>query len=183
MKNPWDEAQIHLQQLLDEHSYKNWFSQTRYESFQEGCLVLTVPSLFFADWLRDHYMDAIYESVRRVLPALREVQFRHAGDDLGTTGNTPFTAPAVSVPVAPHPRRAARVQTHIKGFNPKYTFGNFVIGGSNRFAHAAAHAVADSPGRAYNPLFLYGGTGLGKTHLMQAIGQEIVAKRPQANVV
>jgi chromosomal replication initiator protein len=182
MHNPWEEAQVHLQELLDEHSYKNWFSQTRYESFDGGCLVLTVPSHFFADWLRDHYMDAICESVRRVLPAMKEVRFQPAGEELGMT-EARDSIRSTPVPVTPPPRRAAKVQTFVKGFNPKYTFGNFVIGGSNRFAHAAARAVADSPGRAYNPLFLYGGTGLGKTHLMQAIGQEVISKRPQANVV
>ena len=88
------------------------------------------------------------------------------------------------LPTADTPRRKPQRKSYLfNGFNPRYTFSRFVIGAGNRFAHAAAKAVAESPSRAYNPLFLYGGTGLGKTHLMQAIGQEIIQREPSANVV
>jgi chromosomal replication initiator protein len=172
--NPWAQAQVRLKQILDEHSYKNWFAQTRYESYEDGRMVVAVPSQFFADWLRDHYLDAIGEAVRDVLPDFEEVRFRTSPD----VAATPETERAGSGPL---PRRRAKAQV-FDGFNPRYTFNRFVIGAGNRFAYAAAKAVAESPARAYNPLFLYGGTGLGKTHLMQAVGQELL-EREQGGTV
>jgi chromosomal replication initiator protein len=180
--NPWDLAQEYLRQVLDEHSYKNWFSQTRYESFMDGQLVVGVPSQFFADWLHDHYSEAISESVRKVVPDVRDVRFVPV-----SSGSTP-AAPLTSSTENGNPPGGARskvltVAVTGNGFNSRYTFERFVVGAGNRFAHAAAKAVAESPARAYNPLFLYGGTGLGKTHLMQAIGHEILEREPNANVV
>jgi len=171
--NTWELAQDYLQQVLDEHSYKNWFSQTRYESYADGELVVSVPSQFFADWLRDHYLDAITESVRKVIPDFRAVHFTPSRQSVSATEERPAA-----------PRHApAPVHAPARGFNPRYTFERFVVGAGNRFAHAAAQAVADNPARAYNPLFLYGGTGLGKTHLMQAIGHAVLQRDPNANVV
>jgi len=173
--NTWELAQDHLQQVLDEHSYKNWFSQTRYESYADGELVVSVPSQFFADWLRDHYLDTISESVRKVIPDFREVRFSPARQaNVGAVEERP-------VPLRHAP--AVQVASPARGFNARYTFERFVVGAGNRFAHAAAQAVAENPARAYNPLFLYGGTGLGKTHLMQAIGHAVLQRDPSANVV
>ncbi len=170
--NPWEQAQVRLKQILDEHSYKNWFAQTRYESYADGKMVVAVPSQFFADWLRDHYLDAIGQAVREVLPDFEEVSFRTAPDVAAVSDGD--RGPAA-------PKRRVKPQL-FDGFNPRYTFNRFVIGAGNRFAYAAAKAVADSPARAYNPLFLYGGTGLGKTHLMQAVGQELLEREPGATV-
>ncbi len=171
--NPWTEAQEHLREVLDEYNYKNWFSQTNFDSFDDGHLVVSVPSEFFADWLRDHYLEAIHESVRRVAPHCQEVSFR--------VNAVAAPAPAGAAPL---PKRAkARPQRSFNGFNPRYTFDRFVIGSGNRFAYAAARAVGDSPGRAYNPLFLYGVTGLGKTHLMQAVGQLLLNGKQNLKVV
>lgn len=179
--NPWDMAQDRLRAVLDEHSYKNWFSQTRFESFEGGRLVIRVPSQFFADWLLDHYMDTISDAVRGVAPDFREVRFVSQND--GPGGEFPAAADErIPRPVAERPRPRS-VPVRFDGFNARYTFDRFVVGSGNRFAHAAAKAVAERPARAYNPLFLYGGTGLGKTHLMQAIGQEILQRDPNATVV
>lgn len=175
--NPWALAQGHLQTLLDEHNYKNWFPQTRFESFHDGRLTVQVPSLFFAKWLKDHYLEAISASLKEVSPDFREVQFVPS-KDLGTEEpvvHTGSPAGRRSQPGRPTPRHY--------GFNHRYTFDRFVIGAGNRFAQAAAKAVVEAPARAYNPLFLYGGTGLGKTHLMQAIGHEVLDRDPGANVV
>ncbi len=176
--DPWAAAQGYLQELLDDHSYKNWFAQTRYESFDNGKLVVGVPSQFFADWLRDHYMEAVCESVRQVAPELESVAFIPSAEVAQATQKAP--APEA----APTPgARTDQVRRPFHGLNPRYTFDNFVIGSNNRFAHAAARGVAESPGRAYNPLFLYGATGLGKTHLMQAIGHSVLHDQPNASVV
>ena len=175
--NPWERAQDSLRQVLDEHSYKNWFSQTRFESCNEGALIVGVPSQFFADWLRDHYQDAVSDAVRKVVPDFREVRFVPT---LHEAARATIEDKSTAV-VARH--RVAEAAQSSNGFNTRYTFERFVVGAGNRFAHAAAKAVADNPGRAYNPLFLYGGTGLGKTHLMQAIGHSILARDPGANIV
>ncbi len=173
--NPWVSTQRLLRGMLDDHSFKNWFGPTRFESFADGILKVCVPTDFFADWLREHYMEAIQECVRRVLPEFREVDFVVAQDTKAAEAARPAARVAVPRP-APSPRKH-------NGFNPRYTFDRFVIGSGNRFAHAAAKAVAESPGRAYNPLFLYGVTGLGKTHLMQAIGQELLNRNHDYNVM
>jgi chromosomal replication initiator protein len=179
--NPWKLAQRHIQEVLDEYSYKNWFSQTAYESFDQGELRVGVPSDFFAEWLRDHYLDTIHDAMRQVSPDFREVKFI-----------TVSPAAAVSTPPAPAAnqqngghsnRRHAKTAQTFNGFRARYTFDRFIVGSGNRFAHAAAKAVAETPGRTYNPLFLYGETGLGKTHLMQAIGQEMLSRNPRLNVL
>ncbi|MCF6285154.1 MAG: chromosomal replication initiator protein DnaA [Candidatus Hydrogenedentes bacterium] len=188
--NPWEQAQTHLQTALDDYSYKNWFSQTRYESCSNGKLTVGVPSQFFADWLRDHYMDAVCDSLRKVMPDFDSVSFiprpGHTAEPMGS--RVPSAAslpqgPAPSVDRAPVGVKQNGTRRIFNGFNPRYTFDRFVIGSGNRFAHAAARAVAESPGRAYNPLFLYGGTGLGKTHLMQGIGQYLMSQRPELRCV
>lgn len=179
--NPWELAQRHIQAVLDEYSYKNWFSQTAYESFDNGELRVGVPSDFFAEWLRDHYLDTIHDAMRQVSPDFREIRF------ITSSPGSPVSAPPAPA-VSPHnggqnARRHGRVAQTFNGFNARYTFDRFVIGSGNRFAHAAAKAVAETPGRTYNPLFLYGDTGLGKTHLMQAIGQEMLSRNPRLSVV
>ena len=176
-RNPWELAQQHLEQVLDEHSFKNWFSQTKYQSFENGELVVAVPSQFFADWLRDHYIDAILESVRQVIPGFREVRFVAAA-----AAGLPTEGPAAAGPMTKRKRKALPADTR-NGFTRRFTFDRFVVGSGNRFAHAAAKAVAESPARAYNPLFISGGTGLGKTHLMHAVGQELIERAPRAKVV
>lgn len=173
--NPWELAQVHLKRVLDEHSYKSWFSQTRFDSCVDGKLTVAVPSQFFANWLRDHYLEAVSLCVREIIPDFREIQFVPTLENAATDPE-PLHGPSSA-------KRRSRPLPQYPGFNPRYTFDRFVIGGGNRFAHAAARAVATSPARAYNPLFLYGTTGLGKTHLMQAIGHEILQNDPEANVV
>lgn len=176
--DPWQAAQERLQKILDEHSYKNWFSQTSFGSYEDGRLIVKVPSQFFADWLRRHYLDAVSACAGAVIPNFREVQFVPGAENATRTLKRPQERPVVAPAPAPMPEMANR-----DGFNPRYVFDRFVVGSGNRFAHAASRAVAESPARAYNPLFVYGGTGLGKTHLMQAIGHEILDRRPGTNVV
>ena len=178
--NPWLLAQGHLKKVLDSHSYDNWFSRTRFESFENGNLVVEVPSQFFANWLRDHYLESVSASLREVIPDFKEVQFVPAND----LGDGPAPAPAERLRDAAQQSkgRAFRFKLKRHGFNRRYSFDRFVIGSGNRFAHAAAKAVVESPARAYNPLFLYGHTGLGKTHLMQAIGQDLMQRDGDLNV-
>ena len=184
--DPWVLARGQLKKVLDDHSYDNWFSKTRFESFENGSLVVEVPSQFFANWLRDHYLEAISASLREVIPDFKEVQFVPASELAGAPDSVPPLPPAsperIRDTALESKRRALRFKLKRHGFNRRYSFDRFVIGAGNRFAHAAAKAVVESPARAYNPLFIYGHTGLGKTHLMQAIGQELMERDGDLNV-
>ena len=182
--NPWAQAQPHLREMLDEYSYKNWFVQTSFDTYEDGELRVRVPSQFFATWLEEHYQENVLAALRRVLPETKSVKYVPSSELAVETPPVKMAPRAFSVTTAAQPHPAiAKSKNAYPGFNPKYTFDRFVIGGGNRFAHAAAKAVIQSPGRAYNPLFLYGGTGLGKTHLMQAIGQGLLAADPSLKVV
>ena len=175
--NPWELAQERLRTTLDERNYENWFPQTRFGSLEDGCVVVHVPSQFFAKWLIDHYFDAISGALSEVVPDFKEVRFVPSDDLAEGVAGIPEPVEGIGA------RKPGGITPKRGGFNPRYTFDRFVIGSSNRFAHAAAKAVAESPGHGYNPLFLYGGTGLGKTHLAQAIGQEIYERDPDVKVV
>jgi chromosomal replication initiator protein len=131
-------------------------------------LILGVPNFFFKSWLEEHYGANIKDIARRHFQKEIEIEFIILQPK--KSAPPPLQLKPKTVP------EMARPHTQINDLNQKYTFANFVIGVSNRFAHAASLAVAESPGRAYNPLFIYGGVGLGKTHLMQAIGRYIKEK-------
>lgn len=181
--DPWVLAQANLQTILDEHSYKNWFSQTKFKSYSDGALTIHVPSQFFAKWLRDHYMEAIAQSVSRVLPDFKDVTFEPFRDT-SSSYRAKDPQPIAKSQIVTEALRKPETRTRpAKGFNERYSFDRFIVGSGNRFAYAAAKAVVESPARAYNPLFLYGQTGMGKTHLMQAIGREVLHRKPDANVV
>ncbi|HOH28250.1 MAG TPA: chromosomal replication initiator protein DnaA [Candidatus Hydrogenedentes bacterium] len=170
--NPWNQAQTVLRNALDEYSYKNWFVKTAFDAYEEGVLRVRVPNSFFANWLEEHYHDTVLEVLKQVVPDLTALKYVVSSEtEFPTDSAVKSQAELASLPrtVNAAPKRS------FSGFNPKYTLDRFVIGGGNRFAHAAAKAVIQSPGRAYNPLFLYGDTGLGKTHLMQAVGQSLLA--------
>ncbi len=186
--NPWLLAQDSLRRVLDEYSYENWFAQTRFESYSDGVLTIQVPSQFFANWLHEHYEDTVNKALPEVLPDFKTIRFNPSQEllrEVGPRRRRKADARAAVPPVRPAPPGPI-VKSHdgsVVSFNRRYTFDRFVIGASNRFAHAAAKAVVDTPARAYNPLFLYGATGLGKTHLMHAIGQELVRRSPELNIV
>ncbi len=180
--NPWELAQPYLREALDDYSYKNWFTQTAFDSYDEGILTIRVPGMFFANWLEEHYKENIAEALLKVTPEFKSVRWVAPAEGMAASEPENAAAPPAST-ARPARERAVRLRQSYNGFNPRYTFDRFVIGSGNRFAHAAARAVAESPGRAYNPLFLYGGTGLGKTHLMQAIGQGLLAVDPGLKVV
>ena len=164
-----------LRDTLTETTYDTWFGQAHPRSFDGGQLVVEVPNDFTRDWIEGHFHDLVTRAAGETTPAGvvvsftvgERVQSRPAAPQAEVLG---LEGPATSATrEAPPPlRESGEVE-----LNPKYTFDLFVIGSSNRFAHAAALAVAEAPAQAYNPLFIYGGTGLGKTHLLQAIGHYV----------
>ncbi len=156
----WNEVAGRLKGALNETTYRTWFAEAEGAELSDDAFVLGVPNDFTREWIEGHFLGLIGAAVRDVTGQERRVA-------LSVTERVPTATPAP----AETPRRSGGAAD--SGMNPKYTFDLFVIGSSNRFAHAAALAVAEAPAQAYNPLFIYGGTGLGKTHLMQAIAQYV----------
>ena len=155
----WTEVSERLRAALNDKTYRTWFSDAEGLDLSDESFVLAVPNDFTREWIESHFLGLIDAAVRDATGEERRVDFsvRHAETDSG--------AIEAQLEDDEPPR--------VEGLNEKYTFDSFVIGSSNRFAHAAALAVAEAPAQAYNPLFIYGGTGLGKTHLLQAIGHYI----------
>lgn len=170
--------------LANEQTYNIWFSPIKFISMSSDSFVLEVPNKFSQEWLLDRYMPLITASVQKAAGIDLRIEFvlgEGAGD--GAPAETKTAEPKKEAkPFWPFARAAQDTAKEI-GLSPKYTFDSFVIGASNRFSHAAALAVSESPAKAYNPLFIYGGVGLGKTHLMHAIGQNVLHKTPRAKVL
>ena len=156
----WTEVTGRLKSALNESAYRTWFGEARPVSVADGELVVAVPNNFTREWIESHFGSLVRAAVSDATNSELSVRFRV---------DESLSRAAVVAPTDPsHPRET------LPGLNPKYTFDLFVIGSSNRFAHAAALAVAEAPAQAYNPLFIYGGTGLGKTHLLQAIAHYVL---------
>jgi len=176
----WDRVLDSIRQNVNEQTFDTWFAQTEFVSMDEAGLHLQGPNQFFVDWLTEHHLELIERTAHHVLGRDVRVQV-HVNPRPSTTNS--FDPRAVAS--TPLPRREddrpVRAPSDA-GLNPRYTFANFVVGENNHLAHAACQAVGENPAMAYNPLFLYGGVGLGKTHLMQAIGHYVLDSDPRAVV-
>ncbi len=166
-ENLWDEVLARVENKINRHSFATWFRPTSFLSLDGATLRIAVPNAQFREWLSKNYLGVLQEALGELGHAEVNVAFEERPDEPSAP-----TAPAV-----PSPDR------DISHLNPKYTFESFVVGSSNQFAHAAARAVAEIPSKSYNPLFIYGGVGLGKTHLMHAIGHYILAREQRLNVL
>ncbi len=164
----WDAIAGRLKQVLSDTTVETWFAHVEPRSLEEGQLVVEVPNGFTRDWIESHFHGAVAAAAHEA--SGREVGVSFViGDHVRPQPGSP-PSPGVSPAPEDAPERSLLPEVEL---NPKYTFDLFVIGSSNRFAHAAALAVAEAPAQAYNPLFIYGDTGLGKTHLLQAIGHYV----------
>ncbi len=166
----WEEILLLIENRVSKQGYDTWFSNSHLRSFDGATMVIEVPNKFHRDWIREHYWDSLTEIIREVTKKDElDIEF--------------FVQPQEKKPAkaAKEDKKEVRDQkpTHLE---KKYTFSNFVVGPSNQFAHAAAKAVADAPGRTYNPLFIYSGVGLGKTHLLHAIGHHAQSRSPRLKV-
>jgi chromosomal replication initiator protein len=161
----WSEVSTRLQEALNESTYGTWFGNASGETVDGDTFTVAVPNDFTREWIENHFRGLIEAAVRDTLGNERRVH-------IAVREPMPVRLEEPVDGGEPAPPRDST------GLNPKYTFDRFVIGSSNRFAHAAALAVAEAPAQAYNPLFIYGGTGLGKTHLLQAIAAYIGAHAP-----
>jgi chromosomal replication initiator protein len=169
----WDQILGRIETKVNRHSFYTWFKPTSFVADGGTSISIRVPNPLFKDWLTKHYSLVLSE-------ALAEV--RRPGTSLVflAEGATPPPAPA-ELPASaeqPAPNATVAPSTAPGGLNPRYTFDAFIVGSSNQFAHAACRAVAEAPSRSYNPLFIYGGVGLGKTHLMHGIGHYVLEHDP-----
>ena len=175
----WLAAQEILRTMLNAEIYNLWFAPVKAISLEADCLTLEVANDFCEVWLNDNYLGLI-----------RDVLLRVSGQPLTIEFSVSEQTPRPASAMEPHTPKARTEGEHVEhanahrdhSFNPKNTFDTFVVGNNNTFAHAAAIAVAQAPGKSYNPLFLYGGVGLGKTHLLHAIGQHVVSHKKSAKV-
>lgn len=163
--NIWDQVLARVETKVNRHSFYTWFKPTAFVADLDGTIRVRVPNALFRDWLTKHYAAVIQE-------ALSEVQ-RPGAPVAFVTEDTP-TVVVPEMPIVPEPDPdEARAEDDLGLLSPRYSFDTFIVGPSNQFAHAACRAVAEAPSRSYNPLFIYGGVGLGKTHLMHAIGHYV----------
>jgi chromosomal replication initiator protein len=194
MKAMWQKAADRIRETLGQVSFETWIGPLSFVAMDSGTATIEAPNRFFRDWVSDRYLDLLRHSLSAEVGEPVDIKLT-CGKDNGTAGNghskaacdgrsadnagsggngsTPKARTAATT-VTAAPAAAPRRELH-PGLAPRYTFPEFVVGSSNQFAHAAAQAVANQPGEKYNPLFIYGGVGLGKTHLATAIGHHLWA--------
>ena len=178
----WNSAREHLRSQLNTDTYNMWFAPLRANAVDPNCVTLEVANEFCEVWLKDNYLSLLQDALAVATGRQLQIKFKIAAGS---------AAQALCAPVSPAAAKPTRVaeSSHERtphngeiNFNPKNTFETFVVGNNNNFAYAAALAVAQAPGKSYNPLFLYGGVGLGKTHLLHAIGQYVASTKKSARV-
>ncbi|MEO2508795.1 chromosomal replication initiator protein DnaA [Clostridium paraputrificum] len=176
LKKLWDQTLTIIKAEMSEVSFNTWIKSCEPISISNDTIRISVPNSFTQDILEKRYKDLVANSIKSICSKLYKIEFLIASDiksDETSKEDTPELKKNKAVLISDE------LSTTL---NPKYTFDSFVIGNSNRFAHAASLAVAEAPAKAYNPLFIYGGVGLGKTHLMHAIGHYILDSNPNARV-
>lgn len=169
----WDKVSQTLKQRLNSDVYGRWIAVISPSKVAGNTLVLHVSNNFYQSWLEEHYLALIKETVNAVCGQEMKVVFEVTADQKPAFPGEP--SPAADIKPLPQ-KKITRIGANEACLNPKYVFASFVVGSSNNFAHASSLAVAQAPGKAYNPLFVYGGAGLGKTHLIQAIGHYVLEK-------
>jgi chromosomal replication initiator protein len=176
--NLWEQILARVEAKVNRHSFYTWFKPTGFVSVDAAVLTVRVPNQLFKEWLTKHYSGIIGEAMDELKEGHLAVSFvTEPFTDISTVVSTTAEAEGrgltavATLPVSTLPASSA-------GLNLRYTFDTFIVGSSNVFAHAACRAVAEAPSRSYNPLFIYGGVGLGKTHLMHAVGQYVFQHDP-----
>lgn len=171
----WKKVLLEIEKKVSKPSFETWLKSTEAYTLKNNVLIVTAPNDFARDWLESHYSALITETIFELTNEQMGVKFiipqNQGNDDFDLT------------PTKTIPKHEETNEIPQSMLNPKYVFDSFVIGSGNRFAHAASLAVAEAPAKAYNPLFIYGGVGLGKTHLMHAIGHYVMEQNPNAKVV
>jgi chromosomal replication initiator protein len=178
-KQVWRAALGELQVSLSPANFETWLKDTALVEVEDNHFRVAVPNGFAKDWLETRYRSLISQTLARIVGYSVNVEFEVRESLVSAPAGEPRRPQG---PVRLEPGRAGGDVTAVS-LNPRYTFRSFIVGSANRLAHAASLSVAERPGQAYNPLFLYGGVGLGKTHLMHAIGNQVIARYPRKRVV
>lgn len=174
----WEKTLQHLQSHMDDETFSTWLQPTHLHEITDSTVTLSVPSSFYKNWLSSNYRDIIVSALREVTDQDFSLSFMvsaKAENEIGTV--------EVATPTNGQAQASAFHLPQSSYLNPKYVFDRFVVGESNRFAHAACRQVSDPQSKSFNPLFLYGGVGLGKTHLMNAIGHQLLGNNPGAKIL
>jgi len=167
----WQAVLGNLELSLSKAKFTTWFKNTLVLSHVGEKIVIGVPNAFTKEWLQNKYQQEILKALHAINPEIKRLEFQISAGQ----GQRPESQQTQTTKTLPKTEDGAHSSSQVgSGLNPKYLFENFIVGSNNALAHAAAQAIAKKPGRAYNPLFIYGGVGLGKTHLMQAIGNELI---------
>ena len=169
----WNKSLAQIEEKVGNNIIDLWFRPIKLSQFKEQQATVEIPNRFFKDWIEYNYPDIIAESIGTILKYPFTVRYKIAEKMDPTVRKMDMRLET----------RRQKLASRGIYLNPKYTFENFVIGPSNQFAHASAKAVAEAPGKTYNPLFIYGGVGLGKTHLITAIGNAVIDKKPDISVI
>ena len=186
----WQSVLAELELIISKANFVTWFKNTGIISFDQGQVLICVPNAFTKAWLEKKYHQQIVKSLERIsTKAIKKLEYKI--DNIKNFEQVIIMTPAISDSVVTTPIEAGQANSFASappangGFpiNPKYTFESFVVGKGSELAYAAAQAVTARPGDAYNPLFIYGGVGLGKTHLIQAVGNALYKKNPNLNVM
>jgi chromosomal replication initiator protein len=176
----WQRLSATLKSQVSADSFKRWFSAVELVEASDKSLTFRVPNNIYQFWIESNYMAALQNAIITALGGPRGVKFSSPS---GLTAQMPMEDAAALKEILPDSPRDTKAAASVAGLNPRNTFESFVVGPNNEIAHAASLAVAQTPARTYNPLFIYGGVGLGKTHLMQAIGQYVWAKKKNPKVM
>ncbi len=172
----WSDFLASVATLVNKQAFETWFKPMRLSSIDGFKVSIDCPSKFFVDWVSEHHLDKIAFALRQVIGGEPTIALQNANDappEITRRGDTVIPAPLP---------RARRSPSESERLNPKYLFDEFVVGNNSRMTYAACLAVSERPAQVYNPLFIYGGVGLGKTHLMQAIGHGVLKSQPNARV-
>ncbi|OGE82456.1 MAG: hypothetical protein A3B10_00055 [Candidatus Doudnabacteria bacterium RIFCSPLOWO2_01_FULL_44_21] len=167
----WQAILGNLELAISKASFTTWFKNTSILEKTDSAIIVNTPNAFTKEWLQNKYHQDILKALKSIAPEIREVKFQIT--------NPTYVAPQAAREI---PKTTVK-RPENQSLNPKYTFTTFIVGSNNQLAHAASLAVSKKPGTVYNPLFIYGGVGLGKTHLMQAVGTEILKKDPSTKIL
>ena len=172
MEKIWHACKEELKKILGVISFDTWIAPLKFKEINNDSFIIEVPDVFFKSWVENNYLEKIKEVIKTITNQNYNIIFEVNPNILTKDTNR----------ILKTIQRGFGEELDSIKLNPRFTFENFIVGASNRMAYAASIAVANSPAKAYNPLFIYGGVGLGKTHLMQAIAQHILSKNPQIKV-
>ncbi|MFZ3207419.1 MAG: chromosomal replication initiator protein DnaA [Geobacteraceae bacterium] len=180
MEKIWQTAQANIEKVLTPQTYTTWIKPIKFLTVRNNFIELEVPNKFIKEWIKEKYHSMIQEAVSALTDSKFQVTLRVMERSAPDKDSAVTVEPAA---IATHPARTkVKSAEPVSFLNLRYTFDTFICGGSNQFAHAASQAVANNPASNYNPLFIYGGVGLGKTHLLNAIGNHVLSQNSTARI-